>query len=296
MKLKIILSLLSLGLIALLTNCTKNQSENNESLPLLNNTVAVPAQYLSGGNDAFLSEVGDNIQNENLYEKGLLPDSTFKIYTEVIIGKEGDIDQVKILNYSNDGTIADAISNAIKNTGGWKPARDDQNNKIKTRVILPILIKNGGSSMQDQLALACANILKESPSTFKGFDTGNILIIPVNGCSGCINKTTDFVKTRSKEYFHPEGNLISIFTSTADEQSLRFFVENNNSIKSKAIIDSTSQFSQYLADPFYPLLIKYENGEVKRCISLQAANIDEGIEGITADLTKFEAMKLVRAK
>ncbi len=87
--------------------------------------------------------------------------------------------------------------------------------------------------------------------------TKYILIIPNQGCGGCINSAVVFAKENLNKY-----EISVIFTEVYDAKLLRLKIGKSFLVKSNVFVDKDNIFSNSKTSTAYPKILKLSNNEV----------------------------------
>ena len=111
------------------------------------------------------------------------PDSSLQLFVQMAVDKNGQIDVVNILSTSTF-TQEEELKQSILKTKKWSTAKH-QGNPVAVSVQLPIkLVGSGGDK---NYLNQCVEIARDH-----GLQNGYVLVVPQDGCSGCVSSSIDF--------------------------------------------------------------------------------------------------------
>jgi hypothetical protein len=125
------------------------------------------------------------------------------------------------------------------------------------------------------------DITQITPDEFK-FETSNIVIIPINGCSPCVSSTLKYLEKQIKSDSQIRHSPNIVFTHLSDDS--KFNESKINKLKTlypkKLFIDSLDLFDDKLFGYFNqaPVLIDYDNSAIKGVFILKKENYRELID------------------
>jgi len=263
---------MSFGIIILII-CSLSSCNTNDTRIYGADEVMRPCSY-SHGNTNFGLEVSENLKKQ-FAKNQISPDSlNTRVYANIIVGKKGSISDVSLME-ADHIPFSQIIVQAIKETDGeWNPALDSAGKPVNFRIVLPLKFGTGISSK-----VFCKKLENHLADSIK--KANNLLIIPIEGCYGCVNKAISFVK----ESVDREYPINAVLVHTEGEKNIKSFNRNFDfDLKEYFQIDSTGYHTQFLSDPRLPQIFSRDRKNKVICSSMSASNIDSLFKVIEARL------------
>lgn len=275
---RINLTFLSVIISIVLLSCSEPTSQDR-AIP--NAKAMYPATY-PNGLTAFGQDVHAAIEQSIQSGSFGIPDTTQKIYIHFMIDKNGDIQPDKVesvlpISYATE------ILKCLKETKTWVPGKDEREKAINVSMILPIKLKgkHGDADISSQCSQA-----REVINSLTKFKSGIVIIIPYNGCSGCINESIRFVEDASNRY--PE-QVLGILTGFPHVKEIDVFNKNYDfNLYDSFILDKDRKFVEILPDRNLPLVAVVNNGMIELCRILSGSNIRETLIELEAHFILLE--------
>lgn len=220
-----------------------------------------------GGLGAFNSELMKSIKDD--MKAGIISklDSSQRLFVQLVVDRNGQINVAKVIS-STLFRQEEELKQSILKTKKWSAAHH-QGNLVAVSIQLPI--KFVGSNGDKNYLNQCIEIAKN-----QNLDDGYILVIPQDGCSGCVTTLLDFA---INNFSNPSlRTIITGFKSTKDIlvfQQNHIIPHDNN-----LVLDSMSFYTPYLPDRLYPLVIRIENKKVTSYEVLSGSVIETALEKI----------------